>query len=67
MIVMARPLGVPSSNDAPAIPAETLDVNGLGAIGPSIVLYGRPACNPIEPDRSFMRPCSPMLGVVILR
>jgi hypothetical protein len=50
-----------------AIPAEGLSVNGLWAVWPSIVLYGRSARNPIEQDRSFMRPCSPTLGVVIPR
>ncbi|MGI0014832.1 MAG: hypothetical protein ACREBU_15540 [Nitrososphaera sp.] len=53
--------------ESSAIPAEGLSVNGLWAVWPSIVLYDRSARNPIEQDRSFMRPCSPTLGVVIPR
>ena len=50
-----------------AIPAEGLSVNGLWAVWPSVVLYGKSARNPIEQESLFMRPCNPTLGVVIPR
>ena len=53
--------------DFSAIPAEGLSVNGLLAVWPSIVLYGRSARNPIKPASLFMRTCSHTLGGVIPR
>jgi hypothetical protein len=42
-------------DEASAIPAKCLSVNGLLAVWPSVVLYGRSARNHIEQDSSFMR------------
>jgi hypothetical protein len=42
-------------NIASAIPAECLNVNGLWAVWPSVVLYGRSTRNHIEQDSAFMR------------
>jgi hypothetical protein len=50
-----------------AIPAECLSVNGLLAVGPSVVLYGRSARTHIEQDSSFMRACNRTLGIATPR
>ena len=65
----ARQRGARACNDLrhPAIPAEGLSVNGLLAVWPSIVRYGRSARNPIEQESLFMRGCSHTLGEVIPR
>ena len=54
MVCVATSNAIGASWVCSAIPAECLSVNGLLAVWPSIVLYGRSTRNPIEQDSVCM-------------